>query len=264
MLTSTSTRSGYVPTCKFFAKGVCKRGRGCKFSHQAEHPLYSTVGDIRSVSGSELSPHLHYQDNVPSRLDIDQPFCKFFEAGICSRGDTCLYSHLLPEATSRGIMASSSSSQAPIAPSIGSGQNTAERLAFTSICKYYSKGTCWRDQECTYAHFDWELKPKPDLTRTFLCRKFQRTGHCAEGDSCIYAHSLRELRHPSTSELAGGPAIPSVAVAPVVGHRRDVDKRGKAWQFVKIWVPAVVDLLSATEDDISELLQAHSRVVVAL
>mmetsp|Transcript_7341 Transcript_7341/g.19744 ORF Transcript_7341/g.19744 Transcript_7341/m.19744 type:complete len:509 (+) Transcript_7341:127-1653(+) len=52
------------PLCQYFAKGECKNGAACRFSH-------------------------HVKDSKPP--------CKFFQAGQCKNGTACLFSHKLDD-----------------------------------------------------------------------------------------------------------------------------------------------------------------------
>lgn len=63
----------------------------------------------------------------------------------------------------------------------------------TEMCKFYPKGKCTRGEECNFAHDPSELKVKPDLLKTRLCRSFIKSGFCRSAADCKFAHGLHEL-----------------------------------------------------------------------
>jgi len=62
------------------------------------------------------------------------------------------------------------------------------------MCKFNLLGICSKGSACAFAHASDELKSRPDLSRTRLCRVFIQTGHCSNGKKCTFAHSKDELR----------------------------------------------------------------------
>ncbi|SBT32675.1 zinc finger protein, putative [Plasmodium ovale wallikeri] len=67
------------------------------------------------------------------------------------------------------------------------------------MCKYALINKCDRGENCTFAHDISELRIKPDMRKTKLCKSYI-LGKCTD-DNCIYAHSVNELRE------VGKPAI---------------------------------------------------------
>uniref|UniRef100_A0A0G4I6J6 C3H1-type domain-containing protein n=1 Tax=Chromera velia CCMP2878 TaxID=1169474 RepID=A0A0G4I6J6_9ALVE len=64
----------------------------------------------------------------------------------------------------------------------------------TQMCPNVLAGVhCVKDSTCEFAHSQEELREKPDLSKTSLCRQHQ-SGVCTEGELCRYAHSETELR----------------------------------------------------------------------
>ncbi|CAJ1385161.1 unnamed protein product [Effrenium voratum] len=63
----------------------------------------------------------------------------------------------------------------------------------TRTCSFFQKGKCTRGEKCKYAHGDRELKERPDLTFTSLCREFVATGACND-PTCSFAHNPGQLR----------------------------------------------------------------------
>ncbi|CAE8601054.1 unnamed protein product [Polarella glacialis] len=79
---------------------------------------------------------------------------------------------------------------------------SAAPLRHTTVCFYFARGLCDRGASCTYAHSASDLRPKPDLSRTSLCRTFMRAGLCTAGEECNYAHGRAELRRPRKKQTA--------------------------------------------------------------
>mmetsp|Transcript_87862 Transcript_87862/g.261998 ORF Transcript_87862/g.261998 Transcript_87862/m.261998 type:complete len:245 (-) Transcript_87862:51-785(-) len=77
----------------------------------------------------------------------------------------------------------------------------------TVLCKYYVVGLCSRGEACSFAHGCEELRPKPDLFRTGLCKAFSKKGECKNGDECKFAHSRNQLRrnHPRVVDAPQSP-----------------------------------------------------------
>ncbi|CRG99054.1 zinc finger protein, putative [Plasmodium relictum] len=67
------------------------------------------------------------------------------------------------------------------------------------MCKYALINKCDRGENCTFAHDISELRIKPDMRKTKLCKSYI-LGKCTD-HNCIYAHSVNELRE------VGKPAI---------------------------------------------------------
>eukprot|EP00442_Polarella_glacialis_P028714 CAMPEP_0115096520 /NCGR_PEP_ID=MMETSP0227-20121206/29779_1 /TAXON_ID=89957 /ORGANISM="Polarella glacialis, Strain CCMP 1383" /LENGTH=225 /DNA_ID=CAMNT_0002490283 /DNA_START=103 /DNA_END=781 /DNA_ORIENTATION=- len=79
---------------------------------------------------------------------------------------------------------------------------SAAPLRHTTVCFYFARGLCDRGASCTYAHSASDLRPKPDLSRTSLCRTFMRAGLCTAGEECMFAHGRAELRRPRKKQAA--------------------------------------------------------------
>merc|ERR1740138_2025178 len=71
---------------------------------------------------------------------------------------------------------------------------------------------CSKGDSCEYAHGMEELQAPPDLTKTSLCRDWQK-GCCPESDAtCRFAHGKRQLRKTAHFERkAGAGAMPPPA-----------------------------------------------------
>ncbi|CAE8607592.1 unnamed protein product [Polarella glacialis] len=84
---------------------------------------------------------------------------------------------------------------------------SAAPLRHTTACFYFARGLCDRGASCTYAHSASDLRPKPDLSRTSLCRMFKKVGLCTAGEECMYAHGKAELRRPREKQTAASRTI---------------------------------------------------------
>merc|ERR1719383_1462609 len=64
-------------------------------------------------------------------------------------------------------------------------------LTKTKMCRF--AGGCSLGASCRFAHDLSELKSKPDLSKTKMCKSFTATGRC-DAVHCQYAHGRHELR----------------------------------------------------------------------
>lgn len=69
----------------------------------------------------------------------------------------------------------------------------------TRLCVHLTRGRQCPKHNCMFAHSTTELRQRPNLFRTKLCRSFSDTGTCDNGSECRFAHGLQELRHVSDS-----------------------------------------------------------------
>lgn len=65
----------------------------------------------------------------------------------------------------------------------------------TRLCLQLTRGLPCLKRACSFAHSMSELRPRPDLYRTKLCRSFSEGKLCQSGTACSFAHGLAELRH---------------------------------------------------------------------
>eukprot|EP00448_Togula_jolla_P023940 CAMPEP_0170592444 /NCGR_PEP_ID=MMETSP0224-20130122/12927_1 /TAXON_ID=285029 /ORGANISM="Togula jolla, Strain CCCM 725" /LENGTH=821 /DNA_ID=CAMNT_0010916349 /DNA_START=161 /DNA_END=2626 /DNA_ORIENTATION=+ len=61
------------------------------------------------------------------------------------------------------------------------------------MCKFFMQSRCENGDTCSYAHDTEEVRTKPDLTRTSMCRNVQAKGICEE-KGCRFAHDEAQLR----------------------------------------------------------------------
>ncbi|CAK9023045.1 unnamed protein product [Durusdinium trenchii] len=66
-----------------------------------------------------------------------------------------------------------------------------ETFRYTSLCRFYMAGRCERGEECHFAHDESQLREKPNLYRTRICRSLAKSGKCKASK---FAHSQEEMR----------------------------------------------------------------------
>ncbi len=64
----------------------------------------------------------------------------------------------------------------------------------TKLCVLYANGECVHGGRCRFAHDPSELRQRPDLRKTSLCRSFTLSGCCVNGAQCRFAHGKEQLR----------------------------------------------------------------------
>jgi hypothetical protein len=107
--------------------------------------------------------------------------------------------------STRTSQVSSAQLRIPVAKSPTGGSNTTsfpaevgKHLMKTKICSLYLNGKChYGANRCFYAHNKDELRDQPRLEKTSLCMELKRSGKCAQGEHCRYAHSVEEMTKSS-------------------------------------------------------------------
>lgn len=79
-----------------------------------------------------------------------------------------------------------------------------DRFLKTKICMFFQRGSCSKQESCSYAHAVEELTALPDLLRTKMCKAAAAGQRCSAEGSCRFAHSEKELRQA----CGPGPAVP--------------------------------------------------------
>ncbi|KAF4716838.1 hypothetical protein FOZ62_008199 [Perkinsus olseni] len=64
----------------------------------------------------------------------------------------------------------------------------------TEMCKFMLNGSCSKGATCSHAHTKEELREKPDLSKTRMCRALLQKGACSNHRRCPYAHDIRQVR----------------------------------------------------------------------
>ena len=62
------------------------------------------------------------------------------------------------------------------------------------MCQQFILGKCNLDDNCSFAHNEYELKSTPELFKTMLCMSFMKSKSCSTGDKCRFAHGEDDLR----------------------------------------------------------------------
>ncbi|CAK9003326.1 unnamed protein product [Durusdinium trenchii] len=69
-----------------------------------------------------------------------------------------------------------------------------QQLQKTQMCKFFmNHRRCGRGSSCTFAHDLSEIRERPNLNRTSMCKAFLTRGSCSNAN-CAFAHDERELR----------------------------------------------------------------------
>eukprot|EP00929_Paragymnodinium_shiwhaense_P049727 TRINITY_DN25061_c0_g1_i1.p1 TRINITY_DN25061_c0_g1~~TRINITY_DN25061_c0_g1_i1.p1 ORF type:complete len:305 (-),score=41.33 TRINITY_DN25061_c0_g1_i1:315-1229(-) len=84
----------------------------------------------------------------------------------------------------------------------------------TQMCKFFERGRCALGERCTYAHSADQLREKPNLQYTRLCRKWLRSGHCIAGNACGFAHGHDQLRARPPRRREDGATSSPAAIQP--------------------------------------------------
>ncbi|KAF4667148.1 hypothetical protein FOZ61_008609 [Perkinsus olseni] len=68
----------------------------------------------------------------------------------------------------------------------------------TEMCKFMLNGSCSKGATCSHAHTKEELREKPDLSKTRMCRALLQKGACSNHRRCPYAHDSCKISSRST------------------------------------------------------------------
>ncbi|KAF4675173.1 hypothetical protein FOL47_008180 [Perkinsus chesapeaki] len=83
------------------------------------------------------------------------------------------------------------------------GRGLKPRLYKTRMCSFFQRQMCDRGDQCKFAHYQSELKPKPNFHCTKLCPNLP---NCTK-EGCTYAHDESQLRPVSVTRSEGGKTI---------------------------------------------------------
>jgi hypothetical protein len=92
----------------------------------------------------------------------------------------------------------------------------------TQPCRFYPK--CMKGEACPFAHAQGELHARPDLTKTTICRAWQRAECPLSSSQCKFAHGPRDLR--ANASPASAPPLPNKKALETL-RRRTRDSRSK-------------------------------------
>jgi len=85
MASSNAAASDEPPPCLFFARGKCRNGNQCPFSH--------TTGALPPCNFHVRGLCRNGDACSFSHLSKELPLCKFYAKGLCRNGDACSFSH---------------------------------------------------------------------------------------------------------------------------------------------------------------------------
>ena len=76
---------------------------------------------------------------------------------------------------------------------IGTEARVLSQVRKTELCRFFSQktGCRHRSSSCPYAHGEDELRERPILLKTSLCRPFLKGNCVAESGRCAFAHGHR-------------------------------------------------------------------------
>jgi len=77
-------------------------------------------------------------------------------------------------------------------------QKHVQQLMKTEMCNFFlSNNRCRKGSRCAFAHSLTEIREKPDLNKTSMCKSFLQSGNCSNAN-CTFAHDERGLRATAT------------------------------------------------------------------
>lgn len=91
----------------------------------------------------------------------------------------------------------------------------------TKLCRFYPIGECRYEDDCPYAHDQFEMEYTPDLTKTALCVEFDKGACTKSSDKCPYAHGREELR--TTDAFSTSPMCKRVVGGGVGGDEQEME-----------------------------------------
>jgi len=115
---------------------------------------------LNSTSG-KFSPQIRGQFHKTK-------MCAFHKKKKCTMGHSCPFAHSREEL------------------------NAPPDLSKTKLCVNFFRKKC-NDVNCKFAHGHAELRATGSVYKTELCRAWS-AGNCKAGDTCRYAHGMKELR----------------------------------------------------------------------
>lgn len=152
--------------------------------------------------------------------------CKHFARGSCSLGDACAFTHgdepgaspqagvgfmqsTAPWYGVDGSFRASDTVEAPFGEAVDgpSVASAAVNKLKTRLCRTWENtGTCFQGDTCRFAHGEWELQPTsqagPGLAVKTKLCTFFANGACTKGATCSFAHGEEELGTSGTSMFA--------------------------------------------------------------
>lgn len=204
--------------CRSWQQGLCERGNQCIFAHAQEAVGLSGGGPFGCAGGGPGGPFRGLAggfgggaalgSRAPARAGAALPalgggwgpaeaerplkrtLCRFWQQGLCERGDQCTWLHGEADA-------GAAAPQLSWAWPLGGGRPAPARdgglgaLALRrSICKFWQEGTCSKPEgQCTWAHGEQELGTAVSAEPREPCRFFL-SGACQKGNLCAFPHIM--------------------------------------------------------------------------
>ncbi|CAJ1456228.1 unnamed protein product, partial [Effrenium voratum] len=241
--------------CKYFLEGSCFKGDECSYAHGAEQlqapgpgaglpaeSSFKTKMCLYHLQGTcfkgEACTYAHSEEELSGAAESNfkTKMCLWHLQGQCVRGDACTFAHDESELMEPGALVPQGAQALPMPPVVPSLVPTPSKFK-TQLCKFYLEGTCFKGDECSYAHGEDQLQaggapegapgeplpmppvvpslvpslvPTPSKFKTQIC-KFYLEGTCFKGDECSYAHGEEQLQDPEPGEpLPMPPVVPSL------------------------------------------------------
>ncbi|CAJ1456229.1 unnamed protein product, partial [Effrenium voratum] len=222
--------------CKFYLEGTCFKGDECSYAHGEEQlqandavagvgpesPNFKTKICLYYLQGKcfrgEACSYAHSEEELaagPAESNFKTKMCLFHLQGICVKGDACRWAHDERELTEPGVPQDPEPGEPlpmpPVVPSLVPSLVLTPSKFKTQICKFYLEGTCFKGDECSYAHGEDQLQAGPatgeSSFKTKIC-VYHLQGKCFRGEACSYAHSEEELAPGAGGVGDAGPVGP--------------------------------------------------------
>ncbi|KAL3673544.1 hypothetical protein V7S43_001250 [Phytophthora oleae] len=143
-------RRGQRP-CRFFARGNCRDGEKCKFSHTASRKKEksgdekSAVTDAEAVreAGPAQPPETEKQESKPKKKKkLRLRKCKFFAQSKCRDGDKCKFSHELKNTGENTKEQKPEAGASPRAVVVQLGPSAVQKNAVTGVESVKGTAAC--------------------------------------------------------------------------------------------------------------------------
>ncbi|CAJ1456227.1 unnamed protein product, partial [Effrenium voratum] len=204
--------------CKYFLEGSCFKGDECSYAHGAEQlqapgpgaglpaeSSFKTKMCLYHLQGTcfkgEACTYAHSEEELSGAAESNfkTKMCLWHLQGQCVRGDACTFAHDESELMEPGALVPQGAQplpMPPVVPSLVPSLVPTPSKFKTQICKFYLEGTCFKGDECSYAHGEDQLQAGPatgeSSFKTKIC-VYHLQGKCFRGEACSYAHSEEEL-----------------------------------------------------------------------
>ncbi|KAL1500430.1 hypothetical protein AB1Y20_013087 [Prymnesium parvum] len=119
--------------CSFFARGACRHGEACRFSHELPDAPPPPPAD------------------PPASAPAPPPPCSFFARGACRNGAAARFSHSPPAAAAEAPAHAGGAPSASLTP---------------PACTFFARGGCRQGESCPFSHdLPKPRRPKPMAVR---------------------------------------------------------------------------------------------------